>query len=193
MRPATPVESARSRRRIRRRLERLTGDQRQTCEREHPDEHAPSGATSDDPAHGPPVGSWIGSRQDHPRPLSLPTSARRAATLRRERRERPRTGGAGPSPGQMPISPDPVTEGRKAAPCVSGFPPVEANFASNRDFRPCPRCEGRVIVTDREALHTDRLEDLRPEPWRCVAHAGAPAPPPEGYATRWSDEVASRR
>jgi hypothetical protein len=69
-------------------------------------------------------------------------------------------------------------------PWVSGFPPVEANFASNRDFRPCPRCEGRVIVTDREALHIDRLEDLRPEPSRCVAHAGAPAPPPEGYATR---------
>jgi len=69
-------------------------------------------------------------------------------------------------------------------PSVRGVPPGEANFASNRDFRPCPQCEQRVIVTDREALRIERLEDLRPEPERCVAHAGAPAPPPEGYATR---------
>src|SRR2546421_467573 len=87
-----------------------------------------------------------------------------------------------PSPGQMPISPDLVIERRKGRALRALVSPGEADFANNRDFRPCPRSGQRVIVSAREALRTEPLEVLRPELGRCVVRAGAPAPPPEGYA-----------
>ena len=75
----------------------------------------------------PPVGSWIGSRQDHPRPLSSGIGTPRRH-LERERR-RGRHAESGPSPGQMPISSDPVTEGRK------GRAPTCGVFSRRSQFR----------------------------------------------------------
>jgi len=97
------------RRRCRGLLERLAGDQRQSCEREHADEHASSGAMSKDPAHGPPVRSWDRTRQD-PRPLPSLIGTL-GGDLERPPGTQPRR--SRPSPGQMPISSDRVIERRK--------------------------------------------------------------------------------
>ena len=75
---------------IRRRLDGRAGSQGQTSYGEHPDEHAPSGATSNDPAHGPPC--WVVDRVEaRPPPPALFRHRHARRHLERERRRgRPR-------------------------------------------------------------------------------------------------------